>query len=309
MAHWNRMPPPEADYPHCSVLGVVSDGKGRIYLQIVCKSCPPDRATVRTVLYNRDFITNGGRKCCSCANKGKRLEHGMTGTRTHDLWLKMIQRVQHDEHYIAQGITIEDSSWYDFDAFYADMGEIPDDMESLDRIDNTRGYGKILMPDGSRALNCRWANRKMQNNNKSTNVVVDVGDGDMTLKQAAELRDVNYGSLRSRMKRFGESATEAIDALLAHQSSGPTLAEIARQHEISYSVLWRRVREDGVMIDQAVAELVAAKGTRTIAEIAREAGVDDRALRRHVAAGSRTLDEAISYLQAKQRARRTTEGS
>jgi hypothetical protein len=58
-------------------------------------------------------------------------------------------------HYGGRGIGI-DPAWDDFAEFMRDMGPRPSPRHSLDRIDNSRGYGPG---------NCRWATQAQQMQN------------------------------------------------------------------------------------------------------------------------------------------------
>lgn len=85
--------------------------------------------------------------------KGKR-------TRTYRTWDGMIQRCTNPRaagyaNYGGAGIGICDQ-WRDFATFLADMGERPEG-QTLDRIDNTRGY---------EPSNCRWATHSEQMKNR-----------------------------------------------------------------------------------------------------------------------------------------------
>jgi len=58
--------------------------------------------------------------------------------------------------YGGKGITVCEK-WLNFDGFLSDMGNIPSDGYTLDRIDNNKGYYKG---------NCRWASVSTQNYNQ-----------------------------------------------------------------------------------------------------------------------------------------------
>jgi len=113
-------------------------------------------------------------------------------TGTHNSWRAMIARCTNSshkfhQHYLDKGISVC-PEWYDFNSFAADMGEREDGM-TIERIDNSKGYY---------ADNCRWATRKEQANNRSSNVIVSVKGEDLTLAQAADKYDVPYAVIVSR---------------------------------------------------------------------------------------------------------------
>lgn len=63
------------------------------------------------------------------------------------------------KNYGGRGISF-DPRWGNFEAFLADMGEVPDGL-SLDRVDVNGPYSKD---------NCRWATKHEQVTNKRNNV-------------------------------------------------------------------------------------------------------------------------------------------
>lgn len=102
--------------------------------------------------------------------------------RAHPLyttWAGMFSRCENKadpsyRNYGARGITVS-RRWYCFDTFLADLGPRPSPKHSLDRIDNSKGYGKN---------NCRWAtrseqmlNRRKFKGSKLKSVGVTVKDG------------------------------------------------------------------------------------------------------------------------------------
>jgi hypothetical protein len=80
-------------------------------------------------------------------------------------WMSMRQRVRskhpnHTSSYRDRGITVCEEWENDFLNFYEDMGPMPSGKNSLDRVDNSKGYFKD---------NCRWANtREQQSNTRRT---------------------------------------------------------------------------------------------------------------------------------------------
>lgn len=91
-------------------------------------------------------------------------KHGMHKTPIYKRWVGMKSRCKVDAHYIALGITVCPEWDADFMQFYKDMGDIPSQKHTLDRIDGTKGYNKD---------NCRWATYGEQNRNLSSNVRVN----------------------------------------------------------------------------------------------------------------------------------------
>lgn len=292
-----RKPPsqPKSDYKNCAVLGPLIEryvnGKKRRYIRLRCKRCQKEREIVFTNKFPQD-----GPVCRGCSKP--RLRHGMAGTRTHNAWEGMRNRVHHDEPYIvALGITIEDPDWDTFEGFLADMGEIPDDKISLDRIDNTRGYGKILMDDGTRKLNCRWADYVEQMNNTSNNVVIEIDKKPMTVAQAATHFKISYMALYKSVFERGENADEAVFRLVAAKDDGPSLSEIAAVAGVDYECLRRQVMRGRRMVADAILYLQNKLTAGTRAAAARALGVPIHVLRGRMDRGM-TLQQAIEDVKS-----------
>lgn len=108
-------------------------------------------------------VRAGRTRSCGCLEKESRISHGMSGTREHNSWENMWNRCGkgNRQNSIAPQYSRVpiDPRWKRFENFFADMGARPKDT-SLDRIDNSAGYKKS---------NCRWATRKQQQRNISSN--------------------------------------------------------------------------------------------------------------------------------------------
>lgn len=263
------LPPPLTEYERCRVVGPIQLNKGgHRCIPIVCKLCSKEKAAVRLVLYNRKFIDQGGQWCADCCAKANST-HGMSRSRTYQCWISMWVRVLTDKRYIKRGIGCV-QRWESFPQFLHDMGEIPDDKYSLDRIDNNQGYGFIVGPDGELVLNCRWADRIEQANNKSTNVIVVLNGKPMTLIQAARALEVSYDALRWHVVRTGKTLERAIKLMrkeVKRTHSRPagrctyvtiegkrmTLKEASAASNVSYGKLIHHYSVMGRPIDVAIA--------------------------------------------------------
>ena len=130
--------------------------------------------------------------------------HGMYGTPEWYTRKSMVRRCTEEGHkdyhnYGGRGLTVS-ARWLDFSNFLADMGAKPGPGYSIERLDNDRGYGKD---------NCIWATRAVQNRNTRANHFIEVDGRRMCLAEAAEVYGVNYGTLKSRLRR-GKTASEAV---------------------------------------------------------------------------------------------------
>ncbi|OQW62719.1 MAG: hypothetical protein BVN29_18330 [Nitrospira sp. ST-bin5] len=288
--YYGPLPDPQDDYPNCRVVGEMIVVGSHKYLPVICKQCPKESAQVRIVAYSRAFIEAGGTLCKSCAGVPKGFKHGMSETRTYARWESMWHRVRHDEYYIKNKIGVEDPDWETFEGFYADMKNIPDDKESIDRIDNNRGYGKVLLEDGTRVLNCRWSDRIEQNNNTSANVFIKVDGERMTVAQAARKYGICPNSLSRRVNE-GQNHDEAVRVLVEDRARDP-LSEIAQRAGVSYRALWKRIKR-GTSLTEALKSLKEKKGKPTIIHQVNAAGVSISAVKHRIRKYGMTLEQAI----------------
>jgi hypothetical protein len=130
------------------------------------------------------------------ASNKARTKHGMYRTRVYRQWQQMIQRCYNPNssryaRYGGRGVTVCDRWRSSFDAFYADMGDVPDGM-SIDRINNDRGY---------EPGNCRWATPQQQANNRRTNVLIEHEGLELTIAEWARHLGLPYHWIKHRYSK------------------------------------------------------------------------------------------------------------
>ena len=180
----------------------------------------------------------------------KRIKHGAMvnakhspHNQTYAAWVGARVRCEnpsapHFHRYGGRGITFH-PEWQEYAAFLRDVGNPPKKGMTLDRIDNEKGY---------EPGNVRWATRKEQANNRSTNVLIEHNGETRTLKQWAEHLGYKYGLVASRWKKGirGEAllAAPTYDRGLLYGFKGEwkTLPEWARISGVSYQTINYRAK-------------------------------------------------------------------
>lgn len=95
-------------------------------------------------------------------------------------------------YYQKDNITVCDRWKHSFENFLHDMGHIPADNYSIERIDNLKGYS----PD-----NCCWIPFSKQSRNRRSTIHITYKGKTRTLKEWANVLSINYYTLTKRMKR------------------------------------------------------------------------------------------------------------
>jgi hypothetical protein len=147
-------------------------------------------------------LKSGESKSCGCLSKNpdgmNDYKHGKCNTRLYWVYRSMLQRCydincKAYKNYGGRGITICDK-WLNketgFIAFY-DWAENNgyDETLSIDRINNDGNYELI---------NCKWSTRKEQSRNRRTNILIEINDKKYTLKELADMHQINYQTMVDR---------------------------------------------------------------------------------------------------------------
>lgn len=145
-----------------------------------------------------DQLKSGHTKSCGCYNIEKTKERtttaeGMYRTPTWITYHSMKMRCYNPNFkkfhlYGGKGIKVCERWQESFSNFLEDMGERPEGT-TLDRIDGNGDYYKE---------NCRWATYEEQNNNLSTNIMVDVDGEKISL---SEIRKQHFPHLTQQQMR------------------------------------------------------------------------------------------------------------
>jgi hypothetical protein len=165
-------------------------------------------------------LTSGDTKSCGCRPRQKetrprRLKthgearHDGSMTRTYRIWRKMLARCRNHnqrgfDRYGGRGITVC-SAWTNYEQFRNDMGECPPGME-IERIDNDGNY---------EPSNCRWATRKEQTRNTSTNRLLTLNGVTKCVSEWAETVGVSRNTLNARLS-YGWSDERTLTEPVRH---------------------------------------------------------------------------------------------
>lgn|SRR5574344_1125675 len=176
--------------------------KGRNYTYAVCKCdcgkiCKP----------RLDYVIHNRTKSCGCYNREliiaidkKRKKHGKTNTAEFSIWSAMIKRCYNKndisyERYGARNIKVCDR-WLDkengFMNFYKDMGNRPNALYSIDRIDNNGNY---------ESDNCKWSTNIEQQNNKRNNHLLTYNNETHTIAEWSRICGIKPQTIWSRLNR------------------------------------------------------------------------------------------------------------
>lgn len=148
-----------------------------------------------TIVDARD-LKNGHTKSCGCM---RRSAQGFSNNRIYNIYKKMIERTTNPnckayKDYGGRNIKVCDEWLNDFEKFYLwSVNNGYDEGLTIDRIDNGGNYE----PD-----NCRWVTPKVQANNRRSNHNITYNGQTRTMKQWAEILNVNYKTISGRINQY-----------------------------------------------------------------------------------------------------------
>lgn len=160
----------------------------------------------QTTTVNTGNLKTGRVVSCGCYNREvrknvRRGTHGYSRTRLYDIWHKMRQRcsreeTEHYDRYGGRGISVCKEWNEDFLSFCEwALSSGYTDRLSLDRIDVNGDY---------EPTNCRWTTMKVQENNRTDNVVVEFDGKTQTLAEWADEYGLKYTTFYRRIERGWE---------------------------------------------------------------------------------------------------------
>ena len=193
-------------------------------------------------------------------------------------WVQLRRRCTSDTHkqyerYRGRGITFCDR-WETYENFLEDMGRKPTSKHSIDRIDNNGNY---------EPGNCRWATKKEQGRNRSTNRFLEFNGESKSIAEWAEIYGLSYETLRSRIN-LGWTVEDAIETASMRKKltiNGKTKnwAAWAKENGISPSCIKDRIKR-GVSGDKLLAKpeadkIISVDGKdKRVADLSKEYGIN-----------------------------------
>lgn len=154
------------------------------------------------IITSGNNLRTGHTKSCGCIQKeftrSINLSHNLSRTKLYNVWTGMKMRCYNPQNrsyprYGGRGIKVCDEWLNDFKSFYEwAMNNGYADNLSIDRIEVSKGY----FPE-----NCRWADSKTQNRNKSNNIIIEYQGENITLAELSIKTGINLVTLYNRYTR------------------------------------------------------------------------------------------------------------
>ena len=158
-------------------------------------------------------------KSCGCKNAGRfqnnntiGIKHGDSHTRLYSIYIDMKERCNsvnciNYKYYGARGIKVCDewnNNYLNFKNWALNNGY--NDNLTIDRKNVNGNY----CPE-----NCRWATIEEQQNNKRSNVYLNIADEILTLKQMCKKYDVNYNIAKNKINKHTKNKEDIFMELIS----------------------------------------------------------------------------------------------
>lgn len=153
-------------------------------------------------------LRRGATKSCGCYRREvlatSKLRHGLTDTRTHQIWRGMLKRCRSSKSafyycYGGRGIKVCER-WQVFEHFFEDMGECPDGY-SIERRDVNGDY---------EPKNCIWLPRAKQARNTRSTIRLTLNGETLALPDWCDRYGLRLGLVYDRIKVLGWSPERAL---------------------------------------------------------------------------------------------------
>lgn len=154
-------------------------------------------------------------------------------------------------YYQKENINVCDRWRNSFENFLEDMGKIPGDEYSIERID----YAKDYCPE-----NCKWIKFSEQSKNRRTIKLYTYNGKTMILKDWAKYFNINYNTLHKRLTRYNLSFEEAIkkdcyNRLVKINDKEMTVTEWCKFYNLKSGDVFSRIhrgwsKEDAILKNQ-----------------------------------------------------------
>ena len=181
----------------------------------------------------------------------KKEQHGCRSTRLYTTWTNMKARCYRKTHpqydnYGGRGIFVCEDWLKSFISFkeWAENNGYNDNL-TIDRIDNNRWYTPY---------NCRWVDRKTQNNNKRNNILVD----NTTLTLKCEELNIDSKLIQARIREQNMSFDEAIKLphnfrhyRISYNNKQYSLKELCVELGLKYDAIYKRIKKYGWSLEKA----------------------------------------------------------